>query len=159
MVEIYFLQKFGNVRVTKKVWVPGSDSSKELEDISKRIGRLRKQDEEGDWEDDQEGYRFRMGQYKARKRELEAQPFVKAGWVEEDQGMTFGELWPKLDLEGKRKQLISSGYKVLVGRKTFRISPEPDSPEEREAKLNTLTPTEVGRMRQAESTRLSNLFT
>lgn len=146
MVEIHFLQKFGNVRVTKRVWVPGSDSAKELNDITKRMERLRKQDEEGDWDDDQKGYRFRMNQYKARKRELESKPVVKSGWRDEDQGMTFGELWPKLDLEGKRKQLIESGYKVMVGKKTFTVTPEPNTPEEREAQWDALAPEERERV-------------
>ncbi|MFD7625253.1 recombinase family protein [Streptomyces sp. NPDC059851] len=134
MVEIHFLQKFGRDRVTKKVWVPGSDSSKELAEIIKRMERLRKQDEEGDWDDDQEGYRFRMNQYKVRKRELEAKPVKKAGWAEEDQGLTFSELWPTLDLEGKRKQLIDSGYAVMVGEKTFEVEPRPESYSERQTK-------------------------
>ncbi|MBT2398785.1 recombinase family protein [Streptomyces sp. ISL-100] len=155
MVEIHFLQKFGNARVTKRVWVPGSDSSKELTDITKRMERLRKQDEEGDWDDDQEGYRFRMNQYKARKRELESKPVVKAGWTEEDQGMTFGELWPKLDLEGKRKQLIESGYKVMVGKKTFAVTPQPDTPEEREAKWESLAPEERERVKAFHTAKAS----
>lgn len=156
MMEIHFLQKFGNVRVTKRVWVPGSDSTKELADITKRMERLRKQDEEGDWDDDQEGYRFRMSQYKARKKELESQPVVPAGWRDEDQGMTFGELWPKLDLEGKRKQLIESGYKIKVGRKTFSIAPQPDTPEERQAKWESLGPEERERVEALHTAKASD---
>ncbi|MGW2900439.1 recombinase family protein [Streptomyces sp. NPDC001212] len=143
MMEIHFLQKFASVRVTKRVWVPGSDNAKELTDITKRIERLRKQDEEGDWDDDQDGYRARMSQYKHRKKELEATPVVEAGWREEDQGVTFGELWPRLDLEGKRKQLIESGYRVLVGKKTFTFTPEPDTYEERKTKWDALKEAEM----------------
>lgn len=158
MVEIHFLQKFSNVRVTKRVWVPGSDSTRELTDITKRMERLRKQDEEGDWDDDQETYRFRMGQYKARKKELESQPVVLPGWEEEDQGMTFGELWPRLDLEGKRKQLIESGYKVMVGKKTFTVTPEPDSHEERQAKREALNPDEMERVETFHTARENDPF-
>lgn len=139
MMELHFIQKYGNTRVTKRVWDPGSDNTRELTDITKRMERLRKQDEEGDWDDDQEGYRFRMSQYKARKKQLESQPVVPAGWRDEDQGTTFVELWPKLDMEGKRKQLIESGYKAMVGRKTFTFTPEPDTSTERLAKYKALT--------------------
>lgn len=156
MMEIHFLQKFSAVRVTKRVWVQGSDSTKELTDITKRMERLRKQDEEGDWDDDQEGYRFRMSQYKARKKELESQPVVPGGWEDEDQGMTFGELWPKLDMEGRRKQLIESGYKVMVGKKTFAFSPEPDTWQERKEKWETLTHEERERVEAFHTTRAND---
>ncbi|MEN8654173.1 recombinase family protein [Streptomyces sp. 21So2-11] len=157
-VEIAFLQKFGKVRVTKRVWSPGSDTTKELTEVTRRMERLRKQDEEGDWDDDQEGYRFRMNQYKARRKALEAMPVVLSGWLEEDQGMTFAELWPTLDLDGKRKQLISSGFKVMVGNKTFAITPTPDNYEERKVKADALSPEEVNRVNAFHAARLSNPF-
>ncbi|MBT2400473.1 recombinase family protein [Streptomyces sp. ISL-100] len=141
-IELHFLQKFGWQRVTKRVWMPGSDTSKEMSEITQRMARLRKQDEEGDWDDDQDGYRHRMNTYKARKKVLESLPVKKAGWVEEDQGMTFLELWPTLDLDGKRKQLIDSGYKVMVGRKTFDFEPKPDTAEEKEARVKAATTTQ-----------------
>ncbi|MFD4996683.1 recombinase family protein [Streptomyces buecherae] len=157
MIEVRFLEIYGPLRVTKRVWVPGSDSSKELADITKRMERLRKQDEEGDWDDDQAGYRFRMNQYKKKKRELESRPIVPSGWHDEDQGMTFAQLWPALNQDGKRKQLIDSGFKVLVGRKTFEITPEPDTYEERLVKWGELTPEERERTASSLAGRIRQL--
>ncbi|GGW89246.1 recombinase family protein [Streptomyces albulus] len=125
MVEIFFLQKHGADRVTKRVWVPGNNVSKEIKEIEGRIERLRRQDEDGDWEDDREGYRGRMKSLRQRKTELAALPVQKSGWVEQDQGTTYVELWSGLDLEGKRKQLIESGFKMMVGSKTTWLEKAP----------------------------------
>ncbi|MFD0407265.1 recombinase family protein [Kitasatospora sp. NPDC127116] len=118
MLEVLFLQEFGRTRVTKRVWVPGSDNSAEVEDVEKRIKRLRRQDEEGDWDDDREGYRERMDSLKARLAKLKKQPVRRAGWSEEDQGMTFLQLWPTLDLEGRRKAFLDAGFQMVIGEGT-----------------------------------------
>ncbi|MFF0790520.1 recombinase family protein [Streptomyces spiralis] len=135
MLELDFLQRYAHERVTKRVWVPGTDNTRELQDLIKRIERLRLQHEAGDWEDDPDGYRARMNHYRQKRKELEAQPVTPGRWDEEDQGHTFLELWPTLDLEGKRKQLIDSGYRVLIGKGTFEITPEPETWPERKVRL------------------------
>jgi DNA invertase Pin-like site-specific DNA recombinase len=118
MVEVLFLQRYGHERVTKRVWVAGSDSARELEQVEAKIRRLMRQDEEGDWEDDRAEYRTRMDRLKERRKELRALPVVKSGWVEVDQGMTYLELWTSLDLEGKRKRLLESNFRMMVGKRT-----------------------------------------
>lgn len=118
MVEILFLQRYGHERVTKRVWVAGSDNARELEQVDAKIRRLMRQDEEGDWEDNRAEYRQRMNRLKERKKELQALPVVKSGWVEVDQGMTYLELWETLDLEGKRKRLLESNFRMMVGKQT-----------------------------------------
>lgn len=135
-MEIYFLQRYGPERVTEKVWVPGSDNTRELEATRKRISRLRHLYVEGEFEDNPKEYKDRMHALRTREAELAAEPVVEGRWSERDTGRTFQELWGTLDLEGRRKQLIESGYKVLVGKKTFTFTPEPVTPEERQAKLD-----------------------
>jgi DNA invertase Pin-like site-specific DNA recombinase len=125
LVEIMFLQAYGHRRVTKRVWVPGNDTSEQLEELVKRIARLRRQDEDGDWDDDQEGYRERMNQLKNQRKDLAAVPVRKSGWVEQDQGLTYMELWPDLDLEGQRKQLVEAGFRVMIGSKTAWLAETP----------------------------------
>ncbi|WP_326827391.1 recombinase family protein [Streptomyces sp. NBC_01751] len=125
LVEIMFLQKYGQRRVTKRVWVPGNDTSEQLDELDKRIKRLRRQDEDGDWDDDREGYRERMTQLKNQRKELSAIPVRKSGWIEQDQGKTYLELWPSLDLEGQRKQLIEAGFKIMIGSKTAWLDETP----------------------------------
>ncbi|MEV0475298.1 recombinase family protein, partial [Streptomyces prunicolor] len=118
MVEVLFLQRFGRERVTKRVWVTGSDSARELEQVEAKIRRLMRQDEEGDWEDNRAEYRQRMDRLKTRRKELKAQPIVKSGWVEVDQGQTYMELWATLDLEGQRQRLEESSFRMMIGEQT-----------------------------------------
>ncbi|MFD7435326.1 recombinase family protein [Streptomyces sp. NPDC059861] len=137
-IEIYFLQRYGNQPVIEKVWVPGSDNTRELESTRKRISRLRHLYVEGEFEDNPKEYKDRMHALRTREAELAAEPVVEGHWSEKDTGQTFQELWGTLDLEGRRKQLIKSGYRVEVGRKTFNVTPEPETPEERTARLTSL---------------------
>ncbi|WP_328377083.1 recombinase family protein [Streptomyces sp. NBC_00440] len=118
MMEVLFLQLHGHERVTKRVWVAGSDSARELDQVEAKIRRLMRQDEEGDWEDDRAEYRQRMNRLKGRRTELKAMPVIKSGWVEIDQGMTYAELWATLDLEGQRKRLLESNFRMMIGKGT-----------------------------------------
>lgn len=124
-VEIYFLDRYGNRPVTERVWVPGTDHSKELGDVKSRIARLRRDSVAGLWDDAQEEFRNLMHSLMARRDELAAEPVIEGRWQEKLTGQTFQELWAGLDLEGKRQQLIKSGYRVEVGRKSFKVTPEP----------------------------------
>ena len=124
--------------MTEKVWVPGTDNTRELEDVRKRIVRLRDNYEAGAYDDDQEGYKSRLHALRTRRDELAAEPVVEGRWSEVSTGQTYGELWPTLDLEGKRQQLIKSGYKILIGKGTFRITPEPETWSEKKARLEGL---------------------
>ncbi|MEV0495426.1 recombinase family protein [Streptomyces atratus] len=137
-IEIEFLQRYGMEPVTERIWVPGSDNTKELEGVRKRISRLRNLYVEGEFDDSPKEYKDRMHALRTRETELSAEPVVEGHWSEKATGQTFQELWAGLDLEGQRLQLIKSGYKVLVGRKTFTITPEPETPQERTARLKRL---------------------
>ncbi|MFE1240146.1 recombinase family protein [Streptomyces tendae] len=129
-VEVNFLSRYGEQPVTEKVWVPGTDNTRELEDVRKRIDRLRRDSVAGLWDDDQEGFLSLMKSLMTRRDELAAEPVVEGHWSDVPTGQTFQELWEGLDLEGKRQQLIKSGYRVEVGRKTFKVTPEPLSWDE-----------------------------
>ncbi|WP_406491840.1 recombinase family protein [Streptomyces sp. NBC_00846] len=137
-IEIEFLQRYGANPVTEKVWVPGTDNTRELESTRKRISRLRHLYVEGEFDDSPKEYKDRMHALRTRETELSAEPVVEGQWSEKATGQTFLELWAGLDLEGQRLQLIKSGYKVLIGRKTFTITPEPETPQERTARLTRL---------------------
>lgn len=137
-IEIEFLQRYGMEPVTEKVWVPGSDNTKELEGVRKRISRLRNLYVEGEFDDSPKEYKDRMHALRTRETELAAEPVVEGHWSEKATGQTFQELWGGLDLDGQRRQLIASGYKVLVGRKTFTITPEPELWPEKKARLESL---------------------
>ncbi|MBA2813048.1 recombinase family protein [Streptomyces sp. KM273126] len=137
-MELEFYQRYGLEPVTERVWVPGTDNTRELEDVRKRIIRLRDNYEAGAYDDDQEGYKSRLHALRTRRDELAAEPVVEGHWSEKDMGMTYGELWPTLDLEGQRKQLIKSGYRILIRKGTFKITPEPEPWQEKKARLEGL---------------------
>lgn len=134
-IELEFLQRYGHEKVTERVWVPGTDNTRELEEVRKRISRLRNLYVEGEFDDNPKEYKDRMHALRKREAELAAEPTVEGHWSEKDTGQTFLELWGSLDLEGQRKQLIKSGYKVHVGRGTFKITPEPETWPERKKRL------------------------
>ncbi|WP_112470184.1 recombinase family protein [Streptomyces triticisoli] len=146
-LELEFLQRYAHEKVTEKVWVPGTDNTKELEVVRKRISRLRNLYVDGEFDDNPKEYKDRMHALRTREAELAAEPVVEGHWAEKDTGQTFLELWGTLDLEGQRKQLIKSGYRVEIGRKTFNISPEPLTWPERKAQFERLglVPTKNGR--------------
>ncbi|MFE4581284.1 recombinase family protein [Streptomyces chartreusis] len=134
-IELQFLQRYGLEPVTERTWVPGTDNTRELEEVRKRIDRLRRDSVAGLWDDAQEEFRSLMHSLMARRDELAAEPVTQGRWDERETGETFQQLWGRLDLEGQRLQLIKSGYKVLLGRKTFTITPEPETWPERKARL------------------------
>ncbi|MFE0960574.1 recombinase family protein [Streptomyces fungicidicus] len=137
-IEIEFLQRYGLEPVTERVWVPGTDNSRELEEVRKRIARIRDNYESGAYDDNPEEYKERLHALRTRRDELAAEPVTEGHWQEKATGETFEDLWCRLDLEGQRQQLIKSGYTVLLGRKTFKITPEPEAPEVRTARLRRL---------------------
>ncbi|MFE6946144.1 recombinase family protein [Streptomyces chartreusis] len=126
-VEFYFLDRYGNQPVTERVWVPGTDHSKELAEVKRRIVLLRDNYESGAYDDDPQSYKERLHALRTRRDELAAEPVIEGHWQEKLTGQTFQELWAGGSLEDKRKQLIKSGYRVEVGRKTFKVTPEPES--------------------------------
>ncbi|WP_143642061.1 recombinase family protein, partial [Streptomyces viridochromogenes] len=137
-IELEFLQRYGMEPVTERVWVPGTDNTRELEDVRKRISRLRELYVDGEFEDNPKEYKDRMHALRTREAELAAEPVVEGHWQEKATGQTFLELWGSLDLEGQRKQLIKSGYRIEVGRGTFRITPDPETWEDKKARLEGL---------------------
>ncbi|MFJ4817828.1 recombinase family protein [Streptomyces sp. NPDC088801] len=138
-MELLFLQRWFHEPVTERVWVPGSDNTRELEEVRKRIDRLRRDSVAGLWDDDQEGFRGLMASLMGRRDELAAEPVIEGHWSEVSTGQTYGELWPTLDAEGQRKQLIRSGFRVELAHGKFEVTgPEPETPAERTARLNRL---------------------
>ncbi|MGP2441772.1 recombinase family protein [Streptomyces sp. JW3] len=137
-MEIEFLQRYGRDPVTERTWVPGTDNTRELEEVRKRIDRLRRDSVAGLWDDDQEGFRGLMASLMSRRDALAAEPVVEGHWSEKDTGITYGELWPTLDLEGQRKQLIKSGYRIMISKGTFKITPEPETWQEKKTRLESL---------------------
>ncbi|MCX5203012.1 recombinase family protein [Streptomyces sp. NBC_00237] len=102
-------------RYVKKV-EPGIDHTAEIEDAKKRMARLRRQDENGDWEDDPDGYRRRMNELRASVKKFEKNPVVPDKVTYEPTGEVFGEVWSKWSWHERGAELRANGVTVLVGR-------------------------------------------
>lgn len=116
LVEGRFLDDYGNVEVTNRVFVPGEDYSHDLEMVNATIERLRREystpglvvseADEADWQE-------RMQNLIARRTELEAMPSRPAGWVNQPTGQTYRDVWA--DPEADRQQVLKdAGVKVIV---------------------------------------------
>ena len=96
LLENLFLERWGNEPVTRRVFVPGEDHSHELEQVNASIARLRRESDAGlvVTEDDEEDWLGRMRSLVDRRTKLEAIPSRVAGWVTEETGQTYAEVWP-----------------------------------------------------------------
>jgi hypothetical protein len=123
-----FLAKWGDEQVTRRVFVPGEDHSQELEQVNATIARLRRESDAGliVSAEDERIYVERMRSLIDRRTKLEATPARAAGWVTEETGQTYREVWDDSD---HRQLLVDAGIQfVLVSAKPFhagfRVPPE-----------------------------------
>ncbi len=114
-VESQFLETYGDIEVTTRVFVPGEDHAHDLEMVRETIARLRRESDAGliVGEADEAEYMQRMSALVARRTELEAKPSRPAGWVNQGLGKTYRELWE--DPETNRQQVLKdAGVRVIV---------------------------------------------
>lgn len=115
MVEKLFLQEYGDVEVTERVFMPGEDFSADLELVKATIARLRKESDAGliVGEEDEAEYLARMSTLVARRTELESKPSRPGGWVNQGLGRTYREMWN--DPETDRQQVLKdAGVKLIL---------------------------------------------
>ncbi|MFZ3493471.1 recombinase family protein [Streptomyces sp. 5.8] len=93
---------------------PGVDYTPEINGLKARISRLRRQDEDGDWEDDRDGYRRRLGELRGKLRELEAEPIVPQGEAWIPTGETYRDFWKRATLGEQGAELRRIGVKIYV---------------------------------------------
>lgn len=112
-LEEQFLDKMGEKKVTRRVFVPGEDHTEELEQVNRTIDRLRKESDAGliVTEEDERVYIERMKSLIDRRTKLAEMPRKAAGWVEEPTDQTYAEAWENED----RKQLLEEcGIKYFL---------------------------------------------
>ncbi|MBD0689626.1 recombinase family protein [Streptomyces sp. CBMA123] len=116
IMEKVFLREAGHEQVVKRVFQPGEDHTKELEQVRKHIKRLQaEKDRAKDWdEEDEAEYEERLGALRARRNELKKLPQRKAGWVAERLKKTYREAWEEGDANARRKLLISAGFRFEI---------------------------------------------
>lgn len=114
-----FLAQWGDEPVTRRVFVPGEDNSHELEQVNDTIARLRRESDAGliVSAEDERIYLERMRSLVDRRAKLEATPTRAAGWVTEETGKTYRDVWDDSD---HRQLLVDAGIQfVVVSAKPF----------------------------------------
>jgi DNA invertase Pin-like site-specific DNA recombinase len=122
LLEETFLDRWGDEKVTRRVFVPGEDHSHELEQVVASIDRLRRESDAGlvVTDEDEQVYLRRMRSLIDRRTELEAQPRRAAGWVTEETGETYHQVWDRQD---HRQLMVDHGIRfVLVSGRPLHTS-------------------------------------
>jgi site-specific DNA recombinase len=112
-VEKTFLERWGDTKVTRRVFVPGEDYSHELEQVEATIARLRRESDAGllTTEADERVWLERLKAQTARRDELAAIPSRAAGWVVEETDKTYRQVWSASD---HRQLLIDKGIRFVL---------------------------------------------
>ena len=112
-LEMVFLSGYGDREMTKQVFIPGEDRSRELAQVEQSLERLRWESDNG-LVDDEELYRSRLSALVARRNVLVSEPVVPARYEHVGVGKTYRELWGE-DGADRRQLLRDSGVKLIVG--------------------------------------------
>lgn len=117
-VDDMFRHYFANTEITEKEWSPGTDASRDLEQVELSIKRLQSEkDNTPDWDDlDESEYQSRMTKLRERRRILRALPHVPGRWEDTPTGRTWGELWETGDDASRNRALRDCGVKVRIYR-------------------------------------------
>jgi DNA invertase Pin-like site-specific DNA recombinase len=119
-----FPRRFAVLPEVHRVWVPGTDATRELTQVTRAIARLRDDRDAGLFDDEEDEYRDRVKRLNARKRALEDVPQVTPHWEVQSTGRTLGEAWAALDVDDKRGDLLREyGLHVWVRPAPSRTTP------------------------------------
>ncbi len=113
LLEETFLERWGDTKVTRRVFVPGEDHSHELEQVEATISRLRRESDAGllTTLEDERVWLERLKAQTARRDELAAKPLRAAGWTVEETGQTYRQVWSHAD---HRQLLIDKGIRFVL---------------------------------------------
>ncbi len=113
LLEQTFLDRWGDTKVTRRVFVPGEDHSHELEDVEAIIARLRRESDAGllTTPDDERIWLERLKTQTALRDELAAKPARAAGWAVVETDQTYREVWAS---EDRRQLLVDKGVRFVL---------------------------------------------
>ena len=113
---------FGDMRATRRVFVPGSDNSAELETVNATIRRLRAESDAGliTTAEDEADWLARLKAQTAKRDALSAMPNRPAGWETVEETETYGEKYATADATGRREILRNAGIRL-----TLHVDAEP----------------------------------
>lgn len=113
LVAESFLDRWGDDAVTRRVFVPGEDHSHDLEQANATIERLRMESDAGllTTPEDERLWLERMKAQIAKRDQLAAKPHRSSGWVTEEAGQTYREVWDTAD---RRQLMVDHGVKFVL---------------------------------------------
>lgn len=107
-------EELDDIPVIRKIFVPGEDHTRELDQVRKAMVGIREERDMGAYEypggDDE--YRERLTALVAQRRILEALPQREDEWREEPTGETVAGLYARSLVEDRRRLLLSVGVRV-----------------------------------------------
>ncbi|MFF0635957.1 recombinase family protein [Nocardia sp. NPDC004151] len=113
------IEDYSDLEVTREIFVPGADRTRDLEIAEQALTRLRWESDNGLVEDE-DAWMSRMASLSAKVKELKSEPIIPAQWKTVGTGKTYGELWSDPETD-RRKVLREAGFIVGLNGNTVRI--------------------------------------
>jgi hypothetical protein len=113
LLEQTFLERWGDTKVTRRVFVPGEDHTHELEQVEATITRLRRESDAGllTTSEDERIWLERLRAQTARRDQLSEAPVRASGWITEETDQTYREVWAT---EDHRQLLLDKGVRFVL---------------------------------------------
>jgi site-specific DNA recombinase len=116
-VEGEFLRVAGDIEIVRRVFRPGVDHTKDIEEVTRALAELREDREAGLYssETGKQEYRESYARLDAKREQLMSLPTRPDTWEEIPTGETYRQRWAQLSTdEEKGKELRSAGLRVTV---------------------------------------------
>lgn len=116
-VEEVFLRAAGDVEIVRKVFRPGVDFTRDIEEVNRALAELREDREAGLYSSElgKQEYRETYKRLDARREQLMAQPTRPDGWEEILTNETYRERWAKLSTQHEKgKELRAAGVRAVI---------------------------------------------
>ncbi|EFL13868.1 predicted protein [Streptomyces sp. C] len=132
-----FLNEEGEHRDRRRIWDSGEDHSTRIKELETAIGNLTERLALVPVGPALDSVTASMKRHSDELEALKAKGSRKAGWIYIEEGKTFGEMWPDMDWEERRRLLIKRGVKFFISEDdwwlevpTYWPGEEPDDEEE-----------------------------
>ena len=118
--ERNFLALMGNMELVDRTVVPGKSYAAERREVEAAIARLDAAFQAGAYEGDAETYAQMRQGLRRRLAELSATPDTNPSVEDTPLGITYRTMWDLEDTEGRRKLILGSPFRVIVGPRVRR---------------------------------------
>ncbi|MFE5510031.1 recombinase family protein [Streptomyces sp. NPDC056529] len=116
-VEEVFLRAAGDVEIVRKIFRPGVDFKRDIEEVNRALAELREDREAGLYSSElsTQEYQETYKRLDARREQLMAQPTRPDTWEEIPTGETYRERWSKLSTQHEKgRELRAAGIKAVI---------------------------------------------